>query len=91
VIGWVMGRQTAQESSSDTTAQAVRIASIEKSFVLTADHVRELSVPNPRLVGRSMIYLDNAAPSDTLVILLPSVGADHRAFERLLELSRQRL
>ncbi|MCK5405823.1 MAG: hypothetical protein KAJ37_00150, partial [Candidatus Krumholzibacteria bacterium] len=90
MIGWVMGRQTAQKSSSDATAQAIRIASIEKSYVLTVDQVRGLSVPNPRLVGRSMIYLDNGAPSDTLVILAPGVGSDHREYERLLELSRHR-
>jgi serine/threonine protein kinase len=54
---------------------------VERHFTLTAAHVRQLSVRNPRLIGYPMTYLDNRTESDTLVVFLHGVGGDHRRFE----------
>ena len=53
----------------------------ERSHVLTAAEVRQLSVRNPRLVGYPMAFVDNRRDSDTLVVCLHGVGGDHRRFE----------
>ena len=62
----------------------VREGPVDKRFVLTAAHVRELSDRNPRLVGYPMVYRDNGVASDTLVILLHGLGADDSRFEPAL-------
>jgi pimeloyl-ACP methyl ester carboxylesterase len=53
----------------------------ERHLVLTAAHVRQLSVRSPRLIGYRLRYLDNRADSETLVVCLHGVGGDHRRFE----------
>ncbi len=57
---------------------------VERQFVLTAPHVRQLSERNPRLVGYPVTYLDNEADSDQLVVFLHGVGGDAGRFESLL-------
>jgi serine/threonine protein kinase len=54
---------------------------VERRFLLTAAHVRQLSVRNPRLIGYPLTYLDNRAESETLVVFLDGIGGDHRGFE----------
>jgi pimeloyl-ACP methyl ester carboxylesterase len=54
---------------------------VERQLLLTAAHVRQLSVRNPRLIGYPLTYIDNEVESDTLVICLHGVGGDHRRFE----------
>jgi serine/threonine protein kinase len=54
---------------------------VERQFLLTAAHVRQLSVRNPRLIGYPLTYLDNRVESETLVVFLHGVGGDHRRFE----------
>ncbi|HEX7076941.1 MAG TPA: protein kinase [Candidatus Eisenbacteria bacterium] len=53
----------------------------ERKLLLTAAHVRQLSVRNPRLIGYPLSYLDNQVESETLVVMLHGVGGDHRRFE----------
>jgi hypothetical protein len=36
---------------------------VERQFVLTTAHVRQLSARNPRLVGLPVTYVDNQADS----------------------------
>jgi len=57
---------------------------VERQFVLTAAHVRQLSTRSPRLIGFPMRYLDNQRDSDTLVVCLHGIGGDHRRFEPAL-------
>jgi serine/threonine protein kinase len=54
---------------------------VERQFLLTAAHVRQLSVLNPRLIGYPLTFLDNRVESETLVVFLHGVGGDHRRFE----------
>ncbi|MCC7033505.1 MAG: alpha/beta fold hydrolase [Acidobacteria bacterium] len=63
---------------------------VERSFVLTARHVRQLSERNPRLVGYTLNYLDNGATSDILVVFLHGIGADASRFEPVLRALPQR-
>ncbi len=68
--------------SADGAAGGRTIAEpAERSFPLTAAHVRQLTVRNPRLIGLPMAYIDNQVESDTLVVFLHGVGGDHRRFE----------
>jgi pimeloyl-ACP methyl ester carboxylesterase len=62
----------------------------ERQLVLTAAHVRQLSDRNPRLVGYPLLYIDNQASSDRLVVLLHGVGAEDGRFENVLRTSRYR-
>jgi pimeloyl-ACP methyl ester carboxylesterase len=57
---------------------------VERQLVLTAAHVRQLSMRSPRLIGFPMRYLDNQRDSDTLVVCLHGIGGDHRRFEPAL-------
>ena len=57
---------------------------VERQFVLTAAHVRQLSARAPRLIGFPMTYLDNQRESETLVVCLHGIGGDHRRFEPIL-------
>ena len=57
---------------------------VERQFVLTAAHVRQLSTRIPRLIGFPMTYLDNQRESETLVVCLHGIGGDHRRFEPIL-------
>jgi pimeloyl-ACP methyl ester carboxylesterase len=57
---------------------------VERQFVLTAAHVRQLSTRAPRLVGFPMTYLDNQRESETLVVSLHGIGGDQRRFEPIL-------
>jgi len=65
-------------------ATPAREGPVDKRFVLTAAHVRELSDRNPRLVGYPMVYRDNGVSSDTLVVLLHGLGADDSRYEPAL-------
>jgi tRNA A-37 threonylcarbamoyl transferase component Bud32/pimeloyl-ACP methyl ester carboxylesterase len=64
---------------------------VEKSMVLTAAHVRELSERNPRLVGYPMKYADNGLESDTLVVLLHGIGGDSGRFEPVFAQASHRM
>ena len=57
---------------------------VERQFVLTTAHVRQLSARNPRLVGLPVTYVDNRADSDTLVVMLYGLGTDDGQFEEYL-------
>ena len=63
---------------------------VERQFVLTAPHVRQLTERNPRLVGYPVTYLDNEADSDQLVVFLHGVGSDAGRFESVLRTTRHR-
>jgi pimeloyl-ACP methyl ester carboxylesterase len=73
-------------------AAAGRSASalIEREFVLTAGHVRQLAERNPRLVGYPVTYVDNQVQSDQLVVFLHGLGADGGQFEMFLNASPHR-
>ncbi|MGA9751657.1 MAG: serine/threonine-protein kinase [Acidobacteriota bacterium] len=61
-----------------------RVALVERRFILTTDLVRQLSERPPRLIGRAMTYLDNAADSPTLIVFVHALGRDQRQFEQIL-------
>ncbi len=61
-----------------------RRALVERPFVLTAAHVRQLAERNPRLVGYPLTYIDNQVESDQLIVFLHGVGADGGRFEDVL-------
>lgn len=63
---------------------------IEREFVLTAGHVRQLAERNPRLVGYPVTYVDNQVRSDQLVVFLHGLGADGGQFEQFLKASPHR-
>ena len=63
---------------------------IEREFVLTAGHVRQLSERIPRLVGYPVTYVDNQVRSDDLVVFLHGLGADGGQFEQFLSASPHR-
>jgi pimeloyl-ACP methyl ester carboxylesterase len=63
---------------------------IEREFVLTAGHVRQLSERIPRLVGYPVTYVDNQVRSDELVVFLHGLGADGGQFEQFLNASARR-
>jgi pimeloyl-ACP methyl ester carboxylesterase len=65
-------------------------ALIEREFVLTAGHVRQLAERNPRLVGYPVTYVDNQVQSDQLVVFLHGLGADGGQFEVFLNASPHR-
>jgi pimeloyl-ACP methyl ester carboxylesterase len=65
-------------------------ALIEREFVLTAGHVRQLAERNPRLVGYPVTYVDNQVQSDQLVVFLHGLGADGGQFENFLNASPHR-
>ena len=73
-------------------AAAGRSASalVEREFVLTAGHVRQLAERNPRLVGYPVTYVDNQVQSDKLVVFLHGLGADGGQFENFLHASPHR-
>ncbi len=64
--------------------------SIEREFVLTASHVRQLAERNPRLVGYPVTYVDNQVQSDHLIVFLHGLGADGGQFEVFLNASPYR-
>jgi pimeloyl-ACP methyl ester carboxylesterase len=68
-------------ASMETSAARKTAEPAERQFVLTAAHVRQLSVRNPRLIGFPLTYLDSGAESDTLIVFLHGTGGDHRRFE----------
>jgi pimeloyl-ACP methyl ester carboxylesterase len=63
---------------------------VEREFVLTAAHVRQLAERNPRLVGYPVTYVDNQVQSDKLVVFLHGLGADGGQFEIFLNASPHR-
>ncbi len=63
---------------------------IEREFVLTAAHVRQLAERNPRLVGYPVTYVDNQVQSDRLVVFLHGLGADGGQFANFLKASPYR-
>jgi pimeloyl-ACP methyl ester carboxylesterase len=65
-------------------------ALMEREFVLTAGHVRQLAERNPRLVGYPVTYVDNQVQSDQLVVFLHGLGADGGQFENFLNASPHR-
>jgi pimeloyl-ACP methyl ester carboxylesterase len=65
-------------------------ALVEREFVLTATHVRQLAEKNPRLVSYPVTYTDNQVESSDLVVFLHGLGADGGRFERVLSGSRHR-
>jgi pimeloyl-ACP methyl ester carboxylesterase len=65
-------------------------ALVEREFVLTAGHVRQLAERNPRLVGYPVTYVDNQVQSDQLVVFLHGLGADGGQFENFLNASPHR-
>src|SRR5215831_5473268 len=65
-------------------------ALIEREFVLTAGHVRQLAERIPRLVGYPVTYVDNQVRSDELVVFLHGLGADGGQFEQFLHASPHR-
>jgi serine/threonine protein kinase len=74
-------RELETGGSADSAADRKTAEPAERKFVLTAAHVRQLSVRNPRLIGYPMFYLDNRTESETLVVFLHGVGGDYRRFE----------
>ncbi len=70
--------------SSDEPQPERRWDPIERQLPLTAAHVRQLSVRNPRLIGHPLVYLDNRIESDTLVVYFPGLGGDCRQGEGAL-------
>jgi len=56
----------------------------EGNMVITTEHVRQLSVQIPRMVGDSMTFLDNERVSDVLVVCLHGLGGDQTEFEEFL-------
>jgi serine/threonine protein kinase len=70
-----------REVETGGSAERRRVEPVERQFVLTAAHVRQLSVRNPRLIGYPMTYLDNRVESETLVVCLHHIGGDQRSFE----------
>lgn len=67
--------------SADAAADRRTSEPAERQFMLTAAHVRQLSVRNPKLIGYPLTYIDNGLESETLVVFCHGVGGDHRAFE----------
>ena len=65
-------------------------AVVEREFMLTAAHVRQLAERNPRLVGYPVTYVDNQVQSDRLIVFLHGLGADGGQFEEFLRASRHR-
>jgi alpha-beta hydrolase superfamily lysophospholipase len=63
---------------------------VEREFVLTAAHVRQLSERNPRLVGYPVTYVDNQVDSEQLVVFLHGLGADGGQFGSFLTASPHR-
>ncbi|HEV2104930.1 MAG TPA: alpha/beta fold hydrolase, partial [Candidatus Eisenbacteria bacterium] len=63
---------------------------VEREFMLTAAHVRQLAERNPRLVGYPVTYVDNQVQSDRLIVFLHGLGADGGQFEEFLRASRHR-
>src|SRR5689334_1196658 len=59
-------RELEAGGSADSSADRKTAEPVERRFVLTAAHVRQLSVRNPRLIGYPMTYLDNRLESGTL-------------------------
>ncbi len=78
------------EASADSPADRKTAEPVERQFLLTAAHVRQLSVRNPRLIGYPLTYLDNQFESDTLVVCCHGVGGDHRRFEASVRSLRYR-
>jgi serine/threonine protein kinase len=68
-------------ASPESPAERKTAEPVERHFLLTAAHVRQLSVRNPRLIGYPLTVLDNRFESETLVVFLHGVGGDHRRFE----------
>jgi pimeloyl-ACP methyl ester carboxylesterase len=73
-----------------TTAARPASALIEREFILTAGHVRQLAERIPRLVGYPVTYVDNQVRSDELVVFLHGLGADGGQFEQFLNASPHR-
>ena len=67
--------------SAESSADRKTAEPVVRQFVLTAAHVRQLSVRNPRLIGYPLTYIDNRVESETLIVFAHHVGGDHRAFE----------
>jgi pimeloyl-ACP methyl ester carboxylesterase len=63
---------------------------VEREFILTAGHVRQLAERVPRLVGYPVTYVDNQVRSDDLVVFLHGLGADGGQFEQFLNASPHR-
>jgi len=69
------------DAAPDPAAERRTAEPVERHLSLTAAHVRQLSVRNPRLIGFPMSYIDNGMESETLVVFLHGVGGDHRRFQ----------
>jgi pimeloyl-ACP methyl ester carboxylesterase len=78
------------ETLAESTAAQKAGEPVERQFVLTAAHVRQLVARAPRLIGFPMTYLDNQRESETLVVCLHGTGGDHRRFEPILRALRYR-
>jgi len=78
-------------SDKATPARTTSGVPIERQFILTTSHVRQLAAKNPRLVGYPRAYMDNQVASDRLVVLLHGVGADDGRFETVVRTSRYRV
>ncbi|HTO92704.1 MAG TPA: alpha/beta fold hydrolase [Candidatus Sulfotelmatobacter sp.] len=76
--------------ASESGAATDKPGAVERHFVLTAAHVRQLANRSPRLVGYPVSFMDNRVDSDVLVVLLHGVGADNGRFESVVGNSRQR-
>jgi serine/threonine protein kinase len=61
---------------ADAAATRVTSTLVERQFILTAAHVRQLAERNPRLVGYPVTYVDNQVQTDQLVVFLHGLGAD---------------
>jgi len=57
----------------------------EKIFAINTDLVRQLSHKDPRLIGSTLVYLDNEVGSDVLVFYLHPLGTDHGHFSDVLQ------
>jgi serine/threonine protein kinase len=77
-------------AGAGAAAKSTPGAPVERRFVLTSAHVRQLANRNPRLVGYPLTYMDNQVGSDRLVVLLHGVGADDPRFETVLRTSSYR-
>jgi pimeloyl-ACP methyl ester carboxylesterase len=75
---------------ADAVATRATSTLIERQFILTAAHVRQLAERNPRLVGYPVTYVDNQVQSDQLVVFLHGLGADGGQFEVFLNASPNR-
>jgi hypothetical protein len=82
-LGWPT-REPAGGTSPATTGL------IERQFLLTAAHVRQLSERDPKLVGHPVRFVDNRQASDRLVIYVSGLGLDTSHLDQVVRNAAER-